>query len=726
MSDTTTDPDIKQPTNDEEQLALALRQFDRVVEAESDNRQVMVDDMRFRAGSPDNKYQWPQKVLNQREADASGQRPCLTINKIPQHVNQVTNDIRQNRPAIRCIPVDSNGDVDVAEMLGDVIRHIEYQSQADIAYDTAADNATVAGVGYIQVTTDYTDENSFDQDIFIKRIRNPFTVYMDPDIVQPDGSDAKFCFVTEMMDRADFKLEYPKAEPLSWEGLGVGDAKHWYTADQIRIAEWWRVERVAATLKLWANGATTTDDEDAFAKGVTAAEQPIKTRKVMKKRVMFRKICGHQILEETEWAGAYIPIARAVGNEFDIEGKLEVSGLVRNAKDAQRMYNYWASQEVEMLALAPKAPFIGAAGQFENFEADWRTANTTNKAYLEYNPVVDTINGDRPFPPPQRVAPPMPSAGIMQAKMGAADDIKSATGQYDASLGAQGNETSGIAIQRRDHQSDISTFHFVDNLSRAIRFVGKIIVDLIPKIYDTKRIVRMLGEDGETDMAAIDPSQAEAVTKHYHPETKQEIERIYNPGVGKYDVVVSTGPSFSTKRQEAGQAMQQMTQANPELWRVIGDLLVKNMDWPGSEEMAKRLKATLLPAVVEADTSDVPPQVMAQMQQQKQQIGELTQHLQQALKQLTTASEKNQYEFDKIAVEKYKAVTDRIQALADRLPPGAQGTLDAHLVMDALRAILPDDPDAQQPALADPMAAQPQMPPPQAMPQPAPMGAPGA
>ncbi|HTJ94266.1 MAG TPA: portal protein, partial [Pararobbsia sp.] len=401
---------------------------------------------------------------------------------------------------------------------------------------------------------------------------------------------------------------------------------------------------------------------------------------------------------------------------------LEVSGLVRNAKDAQRMYNYWASQEVEMLALAPKAPFIGAAGQFEGFETDWRTANTTNKAYLEYNPVVDTMNGERPFPPPQRVAPPMPSAGIMQAKMGAADDIKSATGQYDASLGAQGNETSGIAIQRRDHQSDISTFHFVDNLSRAIRFVGKIIVDLIPKIYDTKRIVRILGEDGDTDMAAIDPTQKEAVVKHYHDETKQEIARIYNPGVGKYDVVVSTGPSFSTKRQEAGEAMQQMTQANPELWHVIGDLLVKNMDWPGAEEMSKRLKATLLPAVVEADTTDIPPQVMSQMQQQKQQIGELTQHLQQALKQLTDASEKNQFESDKIAIDKYKAVTDRIEALVERLPPEAQRVLDAHLAVDALRSVLPVDPDAQQPGLS----AMPAQMPPQAPPQPMQMGAPSA
>ncbi|MFM0638072.1 portal protein [Paraburkholderia metrosideri] len=727
MSDIPADPDLKEPKTDDDLLALALKQFGRVVEVESTMRDYMVDDMRFRAGSPDNKYQWPTQVLNQREADAAGQRPCLTINKIPQHVNQVTNDIRQNRPAIKVIPVDDDGDVELAEMLGDLIRHIENRSNADVAYDTAADNSTVAGVGYIQVTTDYVDDNSFDQDIRIKRIRNPFTVYMDPDITSPDGADQKFCFVTEMMAKHEFKAEYPDAQPANWETLGKGDTAQWYDSDSVRVAEWWRVERTAGTLKLWANGATTHDDEDALAKGVLAAEQPIKTRKVMRKQVMFRKICGHQILEETEWAGCYIPIARVVGNEFDIEGKLEVSGLVRNAKDAQRMYNYWASQEVEMLALAPKAPFVGAAGQFDGFEDRWRNANTSNLAYLEYNPVVDTENGQRPFPAPQRVQPPMPSAGIMQAKMGASDDIKSATGQYDASLGAQGNETSGIAIQRRDHQSDVSTFHFVDNLSRAIRFVGQIIVDLIPKIYDTKRIARILGEDGETDMAAIDPSQEQAVQKFHDKETGQEIARIYNPGVGKYDVVVRTGPSYSTKRQEAGEAMQQMTQANPELWHVIGDLLVKNMDWPGAEEMAKRLKATLLPAVVEADTSDIPPQVMSQMKQMKEQLQQMGNALQHATQQLDQATQKNQFDGQKVAIDEYRAVTDRIEALADRIPADQLGMIDAHLVMDVLRSLLPQAPVPPQgmPMGVAPQPMPPQMPP-QAASQPMPVGAPSA
>jgi hypothetical protein len=725
MSDIQSDSELKEPKTDDELLALALRQFNRVVDIESDMRETMLDDMRFRAGDSDNKFQWPDKVVAQRETSANGQRPCLTVNKIPQHVNQVTNDIRQNRPAIKCIPVDSNGDVEVAEMLGDLIRHIEYSSQADIAYDTAADNATVAGLGYIQVTTDYCDDKSFNQDIKIKRIRNPFTVYMDPDILMPDGSDAKFVFITEMIDKAEFVAEYPDFEPADWEAMGNGDRLQWYTKDQIRVAEWWRVEQKARTLKMWSNGETTYDSEPLKTPGVTAVEQPIKTRKVMAKQIKFRKMCGHQILEETDWAGQYIPVARVVGNEFDIEGKLHVSGLVRNAKDPQRMYNYWVSQEAEMLALAPKAPFVGAAGQFEGFEAQWKSANTTNFAYLEYNPVVDTANGDRPFPAPQRQQPPMPSQGIMQAKMGASDDIKSATGQYDASLGAQGNETSGVAIQRRDHQSDVSTFHYVDNLSRAIRFVGKIIVDLIPKIYDTKRVARILGEDGDSDLVGIDPNQEQAVVKHKN-DMGQEIAAIYNPGVGTYDVVVKTGPSYSTKRQEAGEAMQQMTQANPELWHVIGDLLVSNMDWPGAEEMAKRLKATLDPKVIEADSSDIPPQVIAQLKQKDQDLQQLQTALQHALGQLNQATQKNQFDGQKVAIDEYKAVTDRIGALADRLPPEALGEIDAHLVMDVLRSILPPSQGGQQgvpnqpqpPALPAPPAPQPQDP--AQAPQPAP------
>lgn len=651
----------------QELLSIAKEQFKRVVAAEGENRQYMLDDLRFRAASPDNKYQWPDSIRMKRETDGAGQRPCLTINKIPQHVNQVTNDIRQNRPSIKVIPVDDEADPEVAEVLNGIIRHIQYSSDADVAYDTAADNEVTAGVGYIRVLTDYIDDKSFDQDILIKRIKNPFTVYMDPAMTEPDGSDARFCFITEMISKEEFEAEYPNAEVTDWETQGRGDDhENWFEDKKVRVAEWWRVEEETKTLSLWANGQMSYDGDDLMAIGVIEGERPIKTRQVQKRVVKFRKITACEILEESDWAGYYIPIARAVGNEFDIEGKMIVSGIVRNAKDAQRMYNYWASQEVEMLALAPKAPFIGAAGQFEGFETEWGTANTTNYAYLEYNPVVDTAAGETPFPPPQRSAPPQPSAGIIQAKIGAADDIKSATGQYDASLGQRSNETSGKAIMARQREGDIGTFHYVDNLSRAIRHVGRIIVDLIPKIYDTKRIARIIGEDDEIDTATIDPNQPQAMTEK-RDESGKVIEKIYNPGVGRYDVAVIVGPSYTTKRQEAAEAMTSMVQGNPQLWQVIGDLLVKNMDWPGADEMAKRLKATLLPAV-QGEDDEVPPHV-------KQAINEAMQHMEQMKGQIQQLSEENSQlkqentmEALKLMIDMYAKRTDRLKALTPLSP----------------------------------------------------------
>lgn len=702
----------KGETEEEALLALAKAQFERVVTAEQENRQYMLDDFRFRAASPDNSYQWPDAIRSKRETDPSGQRPCLTINKLPQHVNQVTNDIRQNRPAIKVIPVDDKADPEVAEVLNGVIRHIQYASDADIAYDTAADNQVVAGVGYIRVLTDYVDDESFDQDIKIERIRNIFTVYDDPDIIDPTGSDRKFLFITEMLSHKEFEAQYPDAEVVDWDILGLGDpGARWYEKDRVRVAEWWRCEYEMKKLHLWASGATTFDNEDAVAAGIAVAgEKPLKTREVNARKIMFRKICGHKVLEESEWPGRYIPVARVVGNEYDIEGKITLSGLVRNAKDAQRMYNYWASQEVEMLALAPKAPFIGASGQFEGYEHVWKNANTVNYAYLEYNPVVDTDAGQQPFPAPMRAVPPQPSAGILQAKLGAADDIKTTTGQYDASLGQKSNETSGKAILARQREGDIGTFQYVDNLSRAIRFVGRIIVDLIPKIYDTARVARILGEDDGVDMAKLDPNQPQAVQTVTDPETGKEIEKIYNPGVGRYDVAVIVGPSYTTKRQEALDAMTQMVQGNPQLWQVIGDLLVKNQDWPGADDMAKRLKAMLPPQLQDKEgEEDMPPQARQMIEQALAQSEQFQEALKQMAAEMQGLKEDREYKQQELMIKHYQAETDRIKVTQPAMTPQELAALAAQIVLTSLHSpSQPEEPVEQLPQVAAPPMAPPE------------------
>ena len=653
-------------------LATARSRLDMAIGALSESREDEIDDLKFYAGSPDNHWQWPADVLATRGA-VQGQtinaRPCLTINKLPQHVRQVTNDQRQNRPSGKVIPADDKADIAVAEIFNGMVRHIEYISDADVAYDTACENQVSYGEGYIRILTEYCDDDTFDQDIKIGRIRNSFSVYMDPTIQDPCGSDAKWCFITEDITKADYERMYPDSAPITTlQSLGVGDQNlsQWLNEDTIRIADYYYVDYDRETLNLYPGNITAFagTPEDKMMKAQFG--KPTKSRESDRCKIKYCKINGYEILEEREWAGKYIPVVRIVGNEFEVDGRLYVSGIVRNAKDAQRMYNYWVSQEAEMLALAPKAPFIGYGGQFEGYETQWKTANTTNWPYLEVNPDVTDGSGSI-LPLPQRAQPPMASSGLLQAKAGASEDIKSSTGQYNASLGMSSNERSGKAILARQREGDVGTYHYGDNLARGVRHITRQLVDLIPKIYDTQRVARIIGEDGETDMVKIDPMQAEPVKKIVNQEGIV-IDKIYNPSVGKYDVVVTTGPGYATKRQEALEAMAQLLQGNPQLWQVAGDLFVKNMDWPGAQEMAKRFAKTIDPKLMQ--DGDKPPE----LQQAEQQIQAMGQEMEQMHQMIINAGKSiemqdmHRKDFE-AQVKAYQAETQRISAVQASMSP---------------------------------------------------------
>jgi len=653
-------------------LSTARARLDLAVSALSESREDETDDLKFYAGSPDNHWQWPADVLATRGA-VQGQtinaRPTLTINKLPQHVRQVTNDMRQNRPGAKVIPVDDNADIEVADIFNGIIRHIEYISDADVAYDTACENQVSYGEGYIRLLTEYCDDKTFDQDIKIGRVRNSFSVYMDPTIQDPTGADAKWCFITEDITKDEFARMYPDAAPITTlQSLGVGDQSisNWLNEDTIRIADYYYIDHDTATLNLYPGNATafsgTAEDKALRAH----FGKPTKSRESDRAKVKYCKINGYEILEEREWAGKWIPVIRIVGNEFEVDGRLYVSGLVRNAKDAQRMYNYWVSQEAEMLALAPKAPFIGYGGQFEGYEDKWKTANTNNWPYLEVNPDVTDGQG-AVLPLPARAQPPMASSGLLQAKAGAAEDIKSTTGQYNASLGMGSNERSGKAILARQREGDVGTFHYGDNLTRGVRHVARQLIDLIPKIYDTQRIARIIGEDGETKMVKINPEQPMPVNKITN-ENGIVIEKIYNPGVGKYDVVATTGPGYATKRQEALEAMAQLLQGNPQLWQVAGDLFVKNMDWPGAQEMAKRFAKTIDPKLM-SDGEDNPELQAAQ--QQMQAMGQEMEQMHQMINNVGKSIEMQdmQRKDFEAQVKAFDAETKRLTAVQASMSP---------------------------------------------------------
>jgi hypothetical protein len=656
-----------------DRLATMRHRFTVASAAYSDSREDELDDLRFMAGSPDNAWQWPQDVLATRGA-VQGQtinaRPCLTINKLPQHVRLVTNEQRQNRPSGKVIPADDKADVAVAEVFQGIVRHIEYLSDADVAYDTACDNQVTYGEGYIRILTEYCREDSFDQDLKIGRVRNSFSVYMDPMIHDPCGSDAEWCFITEDIPKEEYERLYPDALPISVmmsQGVGDQSLSMWMSQETVRIAEYFYIDHQKKKLNLYPDNITAFEGSPQDKQLKAMFGKPLKSRTSEHRQVKWLKTNGFEVLEERDWAGKWIPVIRVVGNEFEVDGQLYISGLVRNAKDAQRMYNYWVSQEAEMLALAPKAPFIGYGGQFEGYETNWKTANTNNWPYLEVNPDVTDGNGS-PLPLPERAQPPMAQTGLIQAKVGAGEDIKATTGQYDSSIGATSNERTGRAILARQNQGDTSTYHYVDNLARAVRYTTRQLVDLIPKIYDTERVARIVGLDGEVDMVKINPNQPEPVRVIKDPITGLDIEKIYNPSIGIYDVVVTTGPSYATKRQEAMEAMQMILQTNPQLWGVAGDLFIKNMDWPGAQEMAARFAKTLDPKVL--DNTDESPEAqmmraqMNDMANQMEQTAALVQQLQQS------------YDMQKLAIDEqntqikaYDAETKRLQAMQSGLSP---------------------------------------------------------
>jgi hypothetical protein len=644
--------------SDKDLLKDAREAFDRASEAEAKNRRNWLDDVRFaRLGE-----QWPENVKRQRELDG---RPCLTINRLPSFIRQVTNDARQNKPSIKFHPVGDGADQETAEILNGLTRNIEYSSNADVAYDTALDHAVTGGFGYFRINTDYASDDSFDQDILIERIANPLTVYGDPASTAADSADWDEAFITELWTKAAFKKKYPGADISNFE-TDEKDLMSWQENDQIRVAEWWKRTEVPSTLIKVSNGV---DEmvllEDSYLKELQLFDvQGYKitgTRETMVKKVSQRIINGCEILDTTKWAGKYIPIVPVYGDEVMVEGERHWLSLVRFAKDPQRMVNYWRTTSTELVALQPKAPWVGPKGAFDSDPVKWASANTVNHQYLEY---------DGPTPPQRQPFAGMP-AGAIQEAMNANDDMKSIMGIFDASLGAKSNETSGRAIMARQREGDVSTFNYIDNLSRAIRHAGRILVDLIPRVYSAPRMIRVIHEDGSNKTVPINQEfnpQMEQQQEEGPQEELQEVTRLYDLTTGKYDVTCEVGPSFNTKREEAANQMTEFMRAVPGVAPLIGDLIAKNLDWPGADEMAKRLRSALPPNLQGPN-----PQAQA-MQQQMQQmdmhakeaVGQLQGQVQELTQKLQAMEADKQIEMGKLAIDKQNADTNRVKAINDQ------------------------------------------------------------
>lgn len=639
-----------------EVLERAHKFFERAETAEGDQRALELDDLKF-VGLLE---QWPQELRNIRERDPSGSRPCLTVDKVNQYKNQIVNQMRMNTPSIRVKPVDSNGDPEVAEIYDGLIRHIENKSHADDAYDWAGEGAVDTGIGYIRILTDYIGD-TFEQEICIKKVANRFSVYRDPDSTEVDGSDQMECMVTEYMRRDLFKKLYPKLDAIDWQ-TSTGDADRWCTEHEVRIAEYFYIELNDDVLYLLEDGNSVFKSD--YTEGAIVKERP-----AQKRIVKWAKVTGKDIISEGEFAGEYIPIVPVMGIVTVVDGKTYWRGIVRGAKDPQRLYNYNRSTIAENLNLTIKAPYVGAVGQFETGGDKWSGSNAVNYPFLEYD-IVTTDDGIL-APPPQRQGFAGVPAGLMADIQLSEHDIQAGMGMYQASIGQDSNAKSGKALNAQRQQGDVATFHFPDNRDKSIRHVGRILVGIIPKYFDTKRIVRILGEDGSQEFVQLDP---EMQAGYQEQRGINGIEKIYNLGVGKYDVVVSTGSSYQTKRAEGADFITQLVQTSPDLMPIVGDLLFKAMDMPYAEEISERLKKMLPPELQEQPEGES-PEVMQIKQQADQVIKQLQMQLDKAEQAMLEAGEEakelqataNDKEGDlllkarEIEIKEYEAQTKRLQ-----------------------------------------------------------------
>ena len=596
-------------------------------DADTMNRQEALEDLKFVSGGD----QWPVDLQNSRNLES---RPVLTINKLDGYCRQVTNQQRQQRPRIKVHPTNTQADVKTAQIIEGICRHIEINSNADNAYDTAFDHAVRMGWGFWRITTDYVKQDSFDQEIFIEAIQNPFTVYFDPNSEAVNGSDADRCLITTMMSKAKFRELYPNSDDgSSFTQRGTGDSQsEWITKEDIRIAEYFYTVREPAKLVKLSDGTQGFMDKDMKARMALSGLAVIDERDSYKKVIKWKKLTAIEVIEERDWPGSYIPVVPVYGRHIVIGDKRKKFGMVRHAKDAQRMYNFWQTTITESVALAPKAKWIMAEGQDEGHETEWAAANIKSFPLLRYKQT--DIDG-QPAPPPQRLQPEPPPTGVMAAAQGINQDIATLMGIFDPSQQLPGN-ISGKALNGQQQQVDLTNFDFYDNLTKSIAQTGTIILDLIPKIYDSQRVMRIIGDDGKPDLVNIN-------------EPKQDAQGVYtimhDMTVGEYDVVMDTGPGYNSKRQEAVDAMVNILKIDPALMQQAGDLIFRNMDFPGADIIADRLAAANPMAQID-DKSPVPPQVQMQLKANQAQMQKMQQAIQQMQQMIKTRQDVEQVKQD--------------------------------------------------------------------------------
>jgi hypothetical protein len=669
---------IRQAETFQEVWMECAERFRIAEESESTNRALAIEDMEFADGQ-----QWPDDLYNLRKIQ---RRPSLTINTTGMIVRRIINNMREQRPRIKVHPVGDGADIEDARIANGLIRHIENRSNAEVAYDWGGESAVRAGWGYWRILGEYIDERSFEQELRIVGIRNPLTCYIDPGAVMPDGSDMDWFIISQKMKKREFKALYPNEELNDWVKGAAGDSQHqWETKQDIRVAEYYRIaKRRDELLKLsdgrdilrseWDKGrqafelANISIAKDAFGDEIS--------RPTERRQVEWYRITGRKTVQKRKIPGRWIPVVRCEGNALDLNGDIRRKGVVRDLKDPARMKNYWATAKTEKLALSSKAPWVMAEGM-DDGHPEWEDANQKPYSVLRYKPFLDGNGMPIPGLAPQRQGAVEVEQGFAEASASADKDLMMVAGMpHEPGLDSPGTVVSGVALRKRQAMSDISHFQFYDNQTQAIAHTGRILLGQIPFYYSEERMQRIIGEGGVPEMVGI----------NQHQEVSPGVYEIkHNLQVGRYDVVMDTGPGYETKRQEAAESMIDLLKtalAEP-IIKTGSDIIVRNMDFPGADDLADRLAITT-PEGLQKVTEQLPEQaqnIVKAMQQQVQGLQQQVQHLSLELKY------KSQIEQGWMAVEREKTRTGADVKANDAALKAHQAATDTHVKAQASIAV---------------------------------------
>lgn len=565
----------------------ALERFERVSEAERDQREKAIEDAKF-AHAEDG--QWEEDAREKRK-----DRPRYTLNRVAGALDQVNGDQRQNRTQIKVRP-KTGGNKDIAKIKMGLARSIENQSDAEAIYDAAFDEVITSGYGGWRVLTQFSDDDSFDQEIVMAPIKSAASsLYFDDSAEKYDKRDALWAFYLKDIPQDAFKREWPDATVTDFSD-GVyhsGSCAGWFRQDKVRIAEYWVVDLVDAEIGLMSDGRVLNLTEEKDVLDELAAQFPpvtvLKKRKTKIRKVKSYIMNGAEILEgPMDWAGKYIPLIPVYGRTYNIQGKEYIRGMVRIAKDPQRIYNYAASTAIEATALTPKDPIWITAKQAQGHESKLRTFNTTNSPFMIYNTDPQAPGA------PQRTGAPSVQQALIEQRTQASMDIYHTTGVQPPSLGLNPEMQSGKAIIAQQKMGDRSTFVFSDNLHKSIKYTGDILDDLEPRIYDTQRVVTILNFDGTTEDVEIN---AEAINDFNQTVIDEETGKpviVNDLSAGKYETYIEAGPAYTTLREESAQQLIDLVAASPRFESMATDLIAKNLNILEYEELTKRIRAQMI------------------------------------------------------------------------------------------------------------------------------------